>query len=197
MFADQLRLFILFFLFTFLSLELSAQSDFAKRDSLRDDKMAKRAEKYAYLNPPTAAYLSLALPGAGQFYNKSYWKIPLVYGGLATFTSLAIYNHNEYISYKRSYNNRRDNDPNTQVDPEHIRLTENGLKANRNSAKKYRDLNIILGVLFYGLNIADAYIDAHLKGFDVNDDISLNIDPMIYTDGNNLAGGLTLNIRLK
>ncbi len=176
-----------------------AQDDayYAKKDSLRNEKRAQRAAKFSDLNPATAAYLSMALPGAGQFYNKSYWKIPLVYGGLATFTGLAIYNHNQYIRYKRSYNNITDDDPNTVVDPEFIRLSENALKANRNLTKKYRDLNIILGILFYGLQVADAYVDAHLKGFEVTDDLTMRIEPGIFMNGNSMAGGLTLNFQFK
>lgn len=156
-----------------------------------------RAEKYAHLNPNKAALLSAIVPGAGQIYNKSYWKLPLIYGGLTAFVVIANYNHNEYIRYKRAYNNATDENDATQVEIGLIRLSENALKANRNATKKYRDLNIILGALFYGLQIADAYVDAHLKGFEVTDDISMHIEPAFYMNGNNAAGGLTLNFRIR
>ncbi|MEQ8519040.1 MAG: DUF5683 domain-containing protein [Cytophagales bacterium] len=191
---------LLIVIITIISANLTFAQDeayFAKKDSIRAEKRAMKAEKYAYLNPSTAAYLSMALPGAGQFYVKSYWKIPLVYGGLAAFTGIAIYNHDQYIRYKRSLNNLTDDDENTLVDPDFSRLSENALRANRNLTKKYRDLNIILGALFYGLQIADAYVDGHLKGFEVTDDLSMRVDPAIYMNGNTMAGGLTLNFQFK
>jgi hypothetical protein len=192
---------VLFVLACSLLLNISAFSQseeyYAKKDSIKEQRQIARAEKYAYLNPSTAAYLSMILPGAGQVYNRSYWKVPLVYGGLASFATIAVYNHNEYIKYKNAYNDKRDDDPETKVPDDLRRLSENALRANRNATKKYRDLNIIIGILFYGLNVADAYVDAHLKSFEVGDDISMDIDPAIFMNGNSIAGGLTLNIRLK
>lgn len=177
---------------------LAQEKDYAKLDSLKEARQIARAEKYKNLKPSTAAWLSLALPGAGQVYNRSYWKVPLVYGGLATFAILANFNQNEYIRYKRAYNDATDDFEETQVPDDLRRLTNNALRANRNDTKRYRDLNIILGVLFYGIQIADAYTDAHLKAFEVGDKISMEVNPdLFYTNGNRISGGLTLRMSLK
>ena len=173
------------------------EKDYDKIDSLREIRQYERALKFKDLKPNKAAYLSIALPGAGQIYNRSYWKVPLVYGGLGAFAGIAYFNHEEYIRYKRAFNNRTDEFDETTVPQDLARLTDNALKANRNLTKKYRDLNIILGVLFYGLNVADAYVDAHLKGFEVGEDISMDIQPGIFMNGNNLAGGMTFTFNIK
>lgn len=189
---------IIFFTFFFLH-NVFAQTDvdYDKRDSIREQRQYERALKYKDLNPNTAALLSMIIPGAGQAYNRSYWKVPLVYGGLASFVTIATFNHNEYIRYKRAYNNSQSQELRSKVPEDLSRLSQNALKANRNATKKYRDLNIILGALFYGLNIADAYVDAHLKGFEVSDNITMKVEPAIFTNNQSMAGGLSLNFSIK
>lgn len=116
--------------------------------------------------PAVAVRASLILPGAGQFYNKSYWKIPLVWAGIGTCVYFAIDNNNQYLYYQQAY---IDNPQNA------------GLRVFRDSYRRNRDFSIILGALAYTLTAIEAYTDAHLKHFDVSDDLSLHLYPIKTT----------------
>lgn len=161
-----------------------------------DDKESLEYSTEERFKPGKAALWSTVLPGAGQIYNRSYWKAPLVWGGLATFSILAVYNHNQAILYQEELDYRDANNdmPNDQ---DLSRFSEQSLERARDQSIRYRDLNIILGLLWYGLNIADAYVDAHLKGFEVTDNLALGISPELYSNGTQFQPGLSLGLRFK
>lgn len=159
--------------------------------------------------PAKAAFYSAILPGLGQAYNKSYWKIPLVYatGGVIGFF---IYDNNKkYQGFARALRYRTDGDPNTVDQYEDVytystTLPSNrgviNLKRSRDFFRKYRDLDIILGFLAYGLNILEAHVDAHLQAFDVSDDLSLHVSPgfiPVAAETRQYAPALTLQFTLK
>ncbi len=139
--------------------------------------------------------LSVALPGAGQFYNRSYWKIPVIYAG---FTGLAYgisFNHGEYKRFGDYYRLATDDDPATNPD---FPGTPEQLRQKRDYYKKYRDLSIIGACALYALQILDANVDAHLSYFDISDDLSLGWTPRVMpTDyfSRRPAGGLQLVLR--
>ncbi|MCJ8167084.1 DUF5683 domain-containing protein [Pontibacter sp. E15-1] len=139
--------------------------------------------------PTKAALWAAAIPGAGQFYNKSYWKMPLVYAMGAVLGYYLIYNNNQYQSYRVALIKRIDGDS-TTVDEyaNHSTLgvqngTEPGsfavrnLEYRRDGYRRNRDLTILLSIGAYGLQIAEAYVHAHLKEFDVSDDLALRMQP--------------------
>ncbi|MFN5334669.1 MAG: DUF5683 domain-containing protein [Bacteroidota bacterium] len=143
-------------------------------------------------SPRKAATLSAILPGAGQVYNKKYWKVPLVYAALGTCVGFIIYNRSEYIDARNAYKNKLDNDPTNDdqmpekyrpVDPEAIRTYRNGVRQNL-------DYSILAFVLCWGLNIVDAAVDGHLKSFDVSENLSLKINP--YIQPSTRSGGMQL-----
>ncbi len=131
-------------------------------------------------SPRKAAIYSTILPGLGQAYNKKYWKIPILYAGIAGLTYSIIYNNNNYLTYRSAYRIRKDTDP-TTVDQFVGILNDDYLLQYTKSFHRWRDLSIFGAALLYALNVVDATVDAHLSTFDVSDDLSLRIQPVFYT----------------
>jgi len=125
-----------------------------------------------------ATWLSTAFPGLGQAYNGSYWKMPIIYAAMGTTIYFAIDNHNIYREFLDAFYVRTDDDPNT-VDAYVGAYNERQLIEIQNQFRKWRDLNIILTVVIYALNILDAHVDAHLYYYNVNDNLSLHLEPSI------------------
>ena len=150
------------------------------------------AKKY---NPAVAIRRSAILPGWGQYTNKKYWKIPLVYAGLGIPGYLFFRNISQYKDAKRAYILATDGDPSndSQIKEPYytVRFQPDRIKTFRNQVRQNVDYSVLFFVLFYGLNVADAAVDAHLKTFDVSDDLSLNIkagySPMANTNGLSLV----------
>jgi hypothetical protein len=138
---------------------------------------------YQWPLPKRAARLSFLLPGLGQCYNRSYWKVPIVYAALGTTTFFILRNGQEYIRYRNAYRIRLDTDP-TTFDEFDIRagagiaINNGNLKGLRDYYRQNRDLSILLTAIAYSLNALDAYVDAHLKHFDVSDNLSLRWQPL-------------------
>ncbi|MFD2998868.1 DUF5683 domain-containing protein [Pontibacter toksunensis] len=159
-----------------------------------------------------AALYSAVLPGAGQFYNKSYWKVPVVYAMGAVLGYFLIDNHTKFQSYRKAIIFRVDGDT-TTIDeyannPKFPSLNAingttpgsyayNNLKARRDYYRRNRDLTILLSIGAHALQIAEAYVYAHLKDFDVSDNLALRIQPGIIpvaTIPNSLSPGLTFTL---
>jgi hypothetical protein len=123
--------------------------------------------------PRKAAILSACLPGLGQGYNKKYWKIPVIYGAFAVPVYFITYTNKQFKDYRDAYIDRTDGDPNTvDIFPEY---SDDQLKENVDFYRRYRDMNIFFCGLVYALNILDANVDAHLKTFDVKNNISFKV----------------------
>ena len=118
-------------------------------------------------SPGTAMLLSAVLPGAGQFYNESYWKVPVVFGFGIYFVSSWLDNNRRYIDYRDKYSASLQQFPNG--DPR--------LLAVREFYKEQRDSFTWYFLIMYLLNIADAYVDASLYDFNVGGDLSLRLLP--------------------
>ena len=128
-------------------------------------------------SPRKATLLSLALPGAGQAYNRSYWKMPIIYGGFAVLGYLMVDNNKLYRQFQDGYV-RKANYPMEVISLQNYsNLSKEKLKQGSDLYRRYRDLDIILMAVLWALNVADANVDAHLKGFDMNEDLSLQLRP--------------------
>lgn len=138
-------------------------------------------------SPKKAALLSTFLPGAGQAFNRKYWKIPIIYGAFAGLGYLVLQNNTEYENYKQAYIYRTDNNKNT-IDNFVGKYTDDNLITLKNSYQLSRDFAVIGVIAVYLLNIVDAAVDAHLYTFDVSDNLSLQIQPTPYYSN---ATGLT------
>ncbi len=145
---------------------------------------------YKNHDPNKAALYSAILPGLGQAYNKKYWKIPFVWGGIAGFAYLIDWNNDQYQSFKKNLAYEIAQNPNF---PNNTPYDAETLKSGRDQYRRNRDMFIIFGVMFYMLNIIDAHVDAHLIEFDVNKDLSVQLKPTIQnTHNSRYAGGLSL-----
>ena len=127
-------------------------------------------------SPKKAALLSAVLPGSGQVYNKKYWKLPIVYGGLGALGTWVGINVKNLKGYTDAYKLEIDNDPNTSGSFMGV-TGQNPLNVKREDAKRSLDLSIILLSVFYTLNIVDASVDAHLFNYSITDDLSVSLEP--------------------
>ncbi len=132
-----------------------------------------------------ATTLACICPGAGQIYNKSYWKVPFVVGGFASMIYCIDWNNRGYQRFKKAYSLRsaydddREAYPNGSPDEFKGRIPAKTLKSYKDSYRRNRDLCIIITAGLYVLQIVDAHVDAHLKDYDISDDLSMNLEPMI------------------
>ncbi len=151
-----------------------------------------------YPNPKAALGLSLVLPGAGQAYNKKYWKIPIIYGVFGYLAYKIDDNKKNYEDFRDAYEIRVDGDDMTIDQYEGI-YSDASLKRLRDLRKKGLESNWIFVVVTYLLNGVDAYVDAHLLEFDIDEDLSMNIDPTVMpaTNGFNSAAGATPQLGLR
>lgn len=131
----------------------------------------------------TAALYSTILPGLGQAYNKKYWKIPIVYGVIAIPVSLFRYNSKWYTKTREAFTIRSTNDTAnfSKIDPQLIPLSNESLRLYRNEFRKSMDFSVLGILVAWGLNIVDATVDGHLRGFDISDEVTLKLDPHFST----------------
>lgn len=167
-----------------------------KKDTARSDSSKIVLKKPAkYHSPKKAAAFSAIIPGAGQIYNKKWWKLPIIYAGTAGLVYSFQFNNSRYVKYLDAYKTRIDDDPST-TDSYSI-YSDDQLVTLFKYYHRNRDLTIIGGALLYVLNIVDAAVDAHLFTFNVSDDLSLNIRPTLYNTAgtNHYRTGIGLSVR--
>ena len=152
-------------------------------------------------DPMRAVWLGAVIPGAGQIYNRSYWKLPIVYGGFMGCIYAITWTNNQYIGYKDAYrdiyydmqNGTLSDSPDKSYNailPEGYTIETMGgastyqsrLKEWQNTARRNRDLSILVSIAVYALSLVDAYVDAQLFDFDISNDLSLNVTPQLYYD---------------
>lgn len=143
-------------------------------------------------DPRKATIRSAIVPGWGQIYNKKYWKLPIVYGALGISGTVFFSNLNTYKRLRQAVRLRSDNDPlnDTLIGLDLRPLSTQSLIAYRNTFRQYIDYSVVAFLLLWGLNVVDATVDAHLKGFDVSPNLSMSIKPLYQLDANRGSFGL-------
>lgn len=141
--------------------------------------------------PKKAALYSALLPGAGQAYNRQYWKIPVIYAGIAAAGYFLIDNTNQYRKFRSAYLSSLD--PLGSDDPLTKRYNTQQLKILQDSYRQNLDLTVLFSTLGFTLQVMDALVFAHLKSFDVSRDLSLHLRPAVTPVGAGLA--LVVNFR--
>jgi Family of unknown function (DUF5683) len=159
---------------------------------IKDTLKAKRA-LINPLAPAKAAFYSAILPGLGQAYNKKYWKIPIVYGAIGTGVAVYVWNDNRYDLARDAYKRRLLGVKDGSI---YDKYSEETLINAQKGYQRARDIGLLLTIGMYVLNIIDANVDAHLKQFNVDDNLSIRPDiiPDDFTT-NQQNVGLTLNYR--
>ncbi len=143
-------------------------------------------------SPKRALWLALVLPGAGQIYNRKYWKLPIIYGGFVGCAYAMRWNNMMYRDYSQAYLDIMDDDPTTNSFNQFLHLGSQITDANKSRwqeifrkrkdrYRRWRDMSFFVMVGVYALSVVDAYVDASLSEFDISPDLSLNITPAVFS----------------
>jgi hypothetical protein len=195
---------IIFILFALVSGNLFGQA--LTIDSTKIEEVPVKAE--VIHSPKKATIFSAVLPGLGQAYNKKYWKIPIIYAGFGTIGYFIGWNNGFYKTYKLAYNDLTDDnsDTNSHLDleasqyydldnPTDYNNFKSGLSKQSEYYRRNRDLLIISMIGFYGLNVIDASVDAHLFDFDISEDLTMNWQPAVQTFEKQLVYGANFTFK--
>lgn len=150
-------------------------------------------------SPFRATIMSTALPGLGQVYNGKWWKVPIIYGGFGGLIYSSVINDVRRRDFLSAYIARVDDDPDTVDDKYEGQYSDANLRELADFYQRNRDLSIIFTGVLYALNIIDASVDAHLKDFDVSDDLTMKVRPSVQPMGPTMmpVPTLALTLRLK
>ena len=140
-----------------------------------------------------AMWMALVLPGAGQIYNRKYWKLPIIYGGFVGCAYAITWNNQMYHDYSQAYLDIMDDDPNTQsynqflhlgatIDASNIDRYKEIFRKRKDKFRRWRDMGVFVMIGVYAFSVIDAYVDASLSEFDISDDLTLRVEPTVLND---------------
>ena len=152
-------------------------------------------------NPQRALWLALVLPGAGQIYNRKFWKLPIIYGGFLGCIYALTWNNMMYKDYSQAYLDIMDDDPGTAsynkflhlgntITPENEERYKEIFRSRKDKYRRWRDMSFFVMLGVYAISVIDAYVDAELSVFDISNDLSLTIEPAVIP---NHGGGSLLD----
>ncbi len=206
--------FVLSILFIWISSAQEIEQKPTAKDSLKtdlnqegifiQDSIFEKRKVINPLAPSKAAFYSAVLPGLGQIYNKRYWKVPIVYAVIGTGVYAYTYNDDLYDRFRTAFKRREAgftddefydiNGDNALGSPPD--LDTDDLERQQENYQRDRDLALVITIAMYALNIIDANVDAHLKQFNVDEDLSMDIQPYLDLDPitNNPIYGIAFTI---
>jgi hypothetical protein len=146
------------------------------------------SERPEFPSPRSVMIKSLMIPGWGQIENRQIWKVPIIYGLFTGIGFYTVFLHEQYQDYRAAYYNSFPDNDDMRFGPTPSRLegiNANQLQSARNSFRNQRDFMFVVFGLAYGLNVLDAYVYAHMRSFDVSDDLSAQttISPALIAEG--------------
>lgn len=178
-----------------LSLEDSITIDSASLSKALAPKALRKKRNWATWRPDTkrAMWLALVLPGAGQIYNRKYWKLPIIYGGFVGCAYAMSWNNQMYHDYSQAYLDIMDDDPNTQsynqflhlgaqIDASNIERYKEIFRKRKDRYRRWRDMSMFVMIGVYAFSVIDAYVDASLSEFDISNDLSLRVEPTVINN---------------
>ena len=160
--------------------------------TLSDTLKLKKKRDWAtwHPNPKRALWLAIVIPGAGQIYNRKYWKLPIIYGGFAGCIYAMTWNNQMYHDYSQAYLDIMDDDPTTEsyknflhlgteINESNLARYQEIFRKRKNRYRRWRDLSVFSTIAVYALSVIDAYVDASLSEFDISEDLSLRVAPVV------------------
>lgn len=179
--------------------ELEAPIDTAmlarQNDSIQKQMPPIKEKKKWFPTPNNSIWLSLAIPGAGQIYNRKYWKLPIIYGGFVGCAYALTWNGKMYKDYSQAYQDIMSDNPNndsymdfmppgyTKEDvQDKLSYYQETFRKRKDLYRRQRDLSIFAFIGVYLLSVIDAYVDAELSNFDISNDLGMTLEPAIFND---------------
>ena len=203
------------------SVEVDSTAEILKQDSAMVSEMIMKGSKQKVKrdwstwrpSPKRAMWLAIVVPGAGQIYNRKYWKLPIFYGGFLGCYYAMRWNNMMYRDYSQGYIDLNDGNLETQsynqfmhlgmtIDeskPADVQRFSNKFKKRKDYYRRYRDMSAFILIGVYALSVIDAYVDASLSEFDISNDLSLRVSPSVINNGvnsNPLQGAVGVNCSL-
>lgn len=180
-------------------------------DSVINDSLPKFDAKRVWIpDPNKAVWLATLFPGAGQIYNRKYWKLPIFYGGFAGCAYALTWNGKMYRDYFNAYRDAANGNWNSTnitelIPPSYMEQVSQSqlidlLRRRKDTFRRYRDLSIFAFIGVYLLSVIDAYVDAELSNFDITPDLSMKVEPAVIdtqttSRGTNRSVGLQCSFR--
>lgn len=155
-----------------------------------------------------SVWMAMVLPGAGQIYNRKYWKLPIIYGGFVGCAYALTWNSKMYKDYSQAYQDIMSDNPNNDsykdFIPPYVDINSNldyykeTFKNAKDIYRRQRDLSIFAFIGVYILSIIDAYVDAELSDFDISKDLGMKLEPTLFNDAfRNRPQGVGLQCSIK
>lgn len=189
---------VLLFLATSLMAQVSDSLSVQTENPLVIKDAQSAVVEYDPLAPSRAAFYSAVLPGLGQAYNKKYWKIPIIYAGMAAGIYFYKEQNDDYHRFRDAYKRRLAGytDDEFYGNGNEPIISNDRLINAQKSADKNRSISIIVTVAFYLLNVVDANVDAHLRQYEVSEDLSLKPNLEFNPINYQTQYGMSLTYRL-
>ena len=195
--------FIIFLLFLGSSY---AQETTTTKDEVKQERKVEREQRRLEraldpLSPSRASFLSAAVPGLGQFYNRKYWKVPLAWAAVGTGVFVYQFNQTEYLRYRTAFKLRSagfstDEFYDVNLDGIGPDVSDRALEEAQKKAQSQRDSSLLIAIGLYLLNVLDASVDAHLKPFNMNEDLNVSIQPILRQHPVQMGAEIGLNLKI-
>ncbi|MCJ7466603.1 MAG: DUF5683 domain-containing protein [Maribacter sp.] len=169
----------------------SVKTAFSEEGIVLQDSLIEKKKAINPLAPSKAAFYSAVLPGLGQIYNRRYWKVPIVYAALGSGISIYLFNNDKYVRFRSAFKSRLAGFNNDEFwnfrnpggpPPATPDLPTTALQDGQERYQRDRDLALLVTIVIYALNVVDANVDAHLKQFNVDEDLGLDVQPYLEVD---------------
>ena len=183
-----------------------AQEATTTKDEVKQERKLEREQRRLEraldpLSPSRASFLSAAVPGLGQFYNRKYWKVPLVWAAVGTGVFVYQFNQTEYLRYRTAFKLRSagfstDEFYDVNLDGIGPDVSDRALEEAQKKAQSQRDSSLLIAIGLYLLNVLDASVDAHLKPFNMNEDLNVSIQPILRQHPVQMGAEIGLNLKI-
>ncbi len=197
---------IYFIIFLLFLGQAYAQETTTTKEEAKQERKLEREQRILEraldpLSPSRASFLSAAVPGLGQFYNRKYWKVPLAWAAVGTGIFVYQFNQTEYLRYRTAFKLRSagfstDEFYDVNLDGIGPDVSDRALEEAQKKAQSQRDSSLLIAIGLYLLNVLDASVDAHLKPFNMNEDLNVSIQPILRQHPAQMGAEIGLNLKI-